>query len=186
MNLVSTWIRCAWLLVALLPANLPASAPTEAGRFEIEVWLVELPREVPGESTLSLPLPGRLQLSDIDSATWLESTGGENAASSHLLLEVKSREEFSVELPTVGCSFHGTGSLQEGTIVFELVTIDNPNRPEMDCALGKNPTPSSSPAGRASARENRLAVRQSDTMVFVPVDRGDGRRRLILWRAGNR
>lgn len=160
-----------------------SATPPPAPAIEVEVWMVEVPAGVSADFASSLPLPGKFEVSSLDADTWLQSMGGHDNASTHLVLGLSESEEFSIELPKIGCGFHGTGTLADGTVHFQLVSIDNPERPMPDCTLSAplSPAPAIVP-GKASAREATVNVGDRETLVFAPADRGDGLQRLVLWR----
>jgi len=161
------------------------ATPPPVPAFEVEVWMVELPTGVSSDFASSLPAPGRLEVSPLDADTWLQSIGGHDNASTHLVLALSEAEEFSIELPKIGCGFHGTGTLADGTVHFQLVSVDNPERAMPECVFGAPSSPAAADAiepGRASAREATVNVGDRETLVFAPADRGDGLQRLVLWR----
>jgi hypothetical protein len=145
--------------------------------------MVELPPAATVAGPEALPGTGRLQLSSVDAATWLKSMGGEESAATHLILSLADAEDFSIELPKLGCTFQGSGMLEDGAVRFDLVAVDSPDRPLPDCTLnGTMSTAAPVAMGRASVKETSLTVSSDHTLVFTPADRGDGRQRLILWR----
>jgi len=156
---------------------------TAAPAFEVELWMVELPAATSLQCPESLPNAGRLEVSSTNADAWLKAMGGDQVTSTHLVLALTDAEEFSIELPKIGCCFHGAGTLADGIVHFNVVSVDNPDRPMQDCAV-TGPAPSAPVAlpGRASARETQVKVAGDHTLLFAPADRGDGRRRLILWR----
>ena len=173
----------AALLTSLASVATLSAAPAGGNAFEVEVWMVELPPASAITAPETIPGAGRLQLSSLDAATWLQSVGGASATSTHLVLNLADSEDFSIELPRLGCSFHGTGTLEDGAVRLDLVSVDSPERPMPDCNLEEAEAPAPTPpAGRASARETSITVSADHTLVFSPADRGDGRQRLILWR----
>ena len=185
MNIRSTQILPVSLTLTSAIAALATltAAPAEAIAFEVELWMVELPASSSLECPESFPDAGRLEVSSTNAAAWLKAVGGDQATSTHLVLALTDAEEFSIELPKIGCCFHGAGTLEDGMVRFDVVSVDNPDRPMQNCALDA-PAPSAPVAlpGRASARETRVRVADEHTLLFAPADRGDGRQRLILWR----
>ncbi len=155
----------------------------EAKTYSVEIWLIDLPAGVLTGTPSSLPDPGRLDLSPVDADAWLASFGGPEGVSTHLLLELEDAEHFDIELPCLGCSFHGRGVLESGAVRFDLVSMDNPERPGFGCAISSPEACAPVFPGKAVIRESRLRMENLQTLVFRPVDRADGRDRLVLWRS---
>jgi len=166
-------------LAALALGILPGIGRAES--YSVEVWLLDVPS---GGVASPLPDTGRLQLSPVTAEDWLTAFGGKGAVATHLVLDLAHAEDFSIELPGLGCAFHGQGALLEETsgVRFDLVSLDTPERAKPDCALtGPAIDPATLP-GKGSARETRLRVENGQTLVFTPVRRADGRERILVWR----
>jgi hypothetical protein len=166
-------------LVALVMGVLPGNVL--AGTYSIELWVLEAPANA---VTATLPEPGRLVPSSTAAEAWMADFGGGTGVATHLVLDLADAEDFSIELPALGCAFHGQGTVQPGPggIRFDLVSLDSPERDRPDCSRDGGIVPDLLPAGKASARQTRFQAADGQTLVFAPANRADGRRRVILWR----